>query len=103
MPDTLPPLQEPPRIENRAVRPPGIVPRNVNSWLVIGIALVMVLIIAFSGRSPSTRKPEPPVASDTTVATTAVGKVLIVLTDPSGDRKYSPLPRRRLAPARETM
>lgn len=50
------PPYTPPPVENHAPKPPGILPRNAQAWVLGGIALVMVLVIAFSGKnSPKER------------------------------------------------
>ena len=43
----------PPTVEQRMPRPAGLLPKNVQPWLIGGIALVMVLIFAFS--TPSSK------------------------------------------------
>jgi type IV secretory pathway VirB10-like protein len=53
-----------PRVQDRRVNPTGILPKNAQAWLISGIALVMVAIIALSGRSPSKdRRVTPPTPS----------------------------------------
>src|SRR4029077_7979071 len=44
---TVPP--SPGRVTDRRLLPPGVVPRHLQQWVLIGIALVMVSILAFSG------------------------------------------------------
>ena len=36
-------------IQDKAPKPPGLIPKNVQSWLLIGLALVMVLIMWLTG------------------------------------------------------
>lgn len=36
-------------IQDKAPKPPGLIPKNVQSWLLIGLALVMVLIMWMTG------------------------------------------------------
>lgn len=67
MPDTPEPY-EPPKVENRVPQPPGILPRNTQTWMVAGIALVMVVIIAFSGRSPAPDGSAPTAPREAAVA-----------------------------------
>ena len=43
------PSYTPPSVQNHSPQPPGILPRNAQAWVLGGIALVMVLVIAFSG------------------------------------------------------
>jgi type IV secretion system protein TrbI len=57
-----------PQVQDKRTQPAGIVPRNAQLWLLIGVALVMVLVIAFSGRNP----PKDRRASATPQAPTAV-------------------------------
>lgn len=42
----------PPPVQDRASKPPGILPRNMQARIIGGIALLMVLVIAYSGRNP---------------------------------------------------
>src|SRR5579871_437835 len=52
-----------PNIPKKAELPPGLVPRNTQSWVIGGIALLMVLVIALTGRNnPKERRP-PAVAT----------------------------------------
>lgn len=55
---------QPPQVKERALRPSGLLPKNVQTWAVLGIAAVMILVIALSGnRAPSagsSRTPEKP-------------------------------------------
>src|SRR5882672_7980713 len=51
----------PPPISNQAPKPPGILPRHAQGLAIGGIALVMVLAIAFSGgKAPKERIAVPP-------------------------------------------
>lgn len=53
----------PPQVEDRRIRPSGVLPRNTQAWVVSGLALVMIVIIAISGHNPPKEKPpalEPP-------------------------------------------
>src|SRR6266581_2496087 len=36
-------------IQDKAPKPPGLIPKNIQSWLLIGLALVMVLIMWMTG------------------------------------------------------
>jgi type IV secretion system protein VirB10 len=55
-----------PQVQDRRVRPSGVLPKNTQAWVITGLALVMVLVIALSGRNPpkakTTSLPEAPVA-----------------------------------------
>ncbi len=45
-------------VQDKRTDPPGILPKNIQSWVLTGIALVMIIIIAFSGKSaPKTQRP----------------------------------------------
>ena len=56
----------PPPIERRSVTPPGVLPRNAQRLVIGGIALLMVIIIAFSGgKAPKERRSQA--SSDRTV------------------------------------
>lgn len=51
-----------PTIQDKAPKPPGLLPKNVQSWLLIGIAVLMVLIMWLTGgKKPATpSKAAPP-------------------------------------------
>jgi type IV secretion system protein TrbI len=56
-----------PTVERRAPKPAGLLPRNSQAWIIGGIALIMVMIIAFSGKKePKARKApsEAPIVVD---------------------------------------
>ena len=57
----------PPTIEKKTLPPPGAIRRNVQAWLICGIALLMTLIIAFSNHNapPPKRPSEAPQAAIT--------------------------------------
>jgi type IV secretion system protein TrbI len=38
-----------PTVQNKAPKPPGLLPKNVQSWLLIGLAVLMVLIMWLTG------------------------------------------------------
>jgi type IV secretory pathway VirB10-like protein len=40
-----------PLVQKKAIIPPGVLPRNMQTWVILGIAFVMAVIIFFSGRS----------------------------------------------------
>ena len=44
-------------IRDRRPRPPGVMPRHVQMWLMAGIALVIFTIIVFTGRSAPAPRP----------------------------------------------
>jgi type IV secretion system protein TrbI len=53
-----------PSVRDKRITPPGILPRNVQAWVLGGVALLMVLVIAFSGGLSS--KPRTPAATIST-------------------------------------
>ena len=47
-------MNEPTQIQEKAPKPPGLLPKNVQSWLLASLALLMVLIMWLTGsKSPS--------------------------------------------------
>src|SRR5215831_18636361 len=57
-------------IQDKAPKPPGLIPKNVQSWLLIGLALLMVLIMWLTGG----KKPQ---ATARTPAPTGTAQALI--------------------------
>jgi type IV secretory pathway VirB10-like protein len=50
-----------PEIQDKRTKPSGLLPKNAQTWAMAGLALVMVLIILFSGRSaPKQVSKDPP-------------------------------------------
>jgi type IV secretory pathway VirB10-like protein len=49
-------MNQPKQVQEMASKPPGLLPKNVQSWLLIGLALVMVLIMWLTGG----KKPQTP-------------------------------------------
>jgi type IV secretory pathway VirB10-like protein len=49
-------------INDKAPKPPGLVPKNLQAFIIVGLALLMVLIMAVTGR----KRPTPASASETT-------------------------------------
>lgn len=49
-------MNQPNQVQEMAPKPPGLLPKNVQSWLLIGLALVMVLIMWLTGG----KKPQTP-------------------------------------------
>jgi type IV secretion system protein TrbI len=47
-------------VRNQATRPPGILPKNAQTWVIAGLATVMVAAIALTGNGSKTKAPEPP-------------------------------------------
>jgi type IV secretion system protein VirB10 len=52
-------VNEPNQVQEKAPQPPGLLPKNVQSWLLIGLALLMVLIMWLTGGK------KPPAATKT--------------------------------------
>jgi type IV secretion system protein TrbI len=52
-----------PTIQDKSPKPPGLLPKNVQSWLLIGLAVLMVLIMWLTGgkKPPVPTKAAPPV------------------------------------------
>src|SRR5258708_22229310 len=46
-----------PTVDKKMASPPGIVPRNAETWFIVGISVLMVLVIALSGGKEKERKP----------------------------------------------
>jgi type IV secretion system protein VirB10 len=49
-------MNQPNQVQEKAPKPPGLLPKNVQSWLLIGLALLMVIIMWLTGG----KKPQPP-------------------------------------------
>jgi type IV secretion system protein TrbI len=56
-------MSHPNQVQEMASKPPGLLPKNVQSWLLIGLALLMVLIMWLTGgkKPPTPTKAIPPV------------------------------------------
>jgi type IV secretion system protein TrbI len=48
-----------PELQNKAPKAPGILPKNAQTWVIVIIALVMMLVIAFSNSGAPKVKPKP--------------------------------------------
>jgi len=55
-------MNQPNQVEEKAPQPPGLLPKNVQSWLLISLAFVMVLIMWLTGgkKPPTPVKTLPP-------------------------------------------
>ena len=51
-------------IQDKAPKPPGLLPKHVQSWLILGLAVLMVVIMWLT----SPKKPQTPAKSNTSVA-----------------------------------
>jgi hypothetical protein len=49
-------MNQPNQVQEMASKPPGLLPKNVQCWLLIGLALVMVFIMWLTGG----KKPQTP-------------------------------------------
>ena len=51
-----------PTIQDKAPKPPGLLPKNVQSWLLVGLAVLMILIMWLTGgkKPPVPSKAAPP-------------------------------------------
>lgn len=67
MPENPMPDSAEPKVVHVAAKPPGILPKNVQLWIMSGIALVMVLVIALSGNPAPREKSELPQRMQQTV------------------------------------
>src|SRR6266852_3328532 len=58
--------QTTPPVQNKTSLPPGVLPRHAHAWLIGGIAVVMSIVIAFSGNNtPKEKKDKAPPLSAT--------------------------------------
>src|SRR5579863_1800194 len=55
-------MSQPAEIQEKAPKPPGLLPKNVQSWLLIGLAFLMVAIMWLTGgkKPPTPRKTAAP-------------------------------------------
>src|SRR5712664_4241483 len=49
-------MNQPNQVQEKAPKPPGLLPKNVQSWLLISLALLMVIIMWLTGG----KKPQTP-------------------------------------------
>jgi hypothetical protein len=47
-------------VRNQMMKPPGILPKNAQTWVIAGLAAVMVAAIALSGNGSKSKAPAPP-------------------------------------------
>lgn len=64
-------------IQDKAPKPPGLLPKNVQSWLLIGLALVMVLIMWLTGGKKPQATAKTPASSVTAQAPVEVNETKI--------------------------
>src|ERR1700675_2351723 len=64
MPDPIRDPEQPPvpegSVRNQTMKPPGILPKNTQTWVIAGLATVMVAAIALSGNGSKSKAPAPP-------------------------------------------
>jgi type IV secretory pathway VirB10-like protein len=63
-----------PQVHDRRSKPSGVVPRNAQNWLLIGIAVLMVAVITLSGRSPR-KGPTVPASPATMVVDPSAARI----------------------------
>src|SRR5712691_9708478 len=56
-----------PSVTDKRVAPPGILPRNIQALVLGGLAVAMVIVIVFSGRSSPKRPNSTPPGAEPTV------------------------------------
>ena len=67
MPNLEPDPPTPPQVQDKRVRPSGVLPRNTQALVLCGLASVMIIVIALSGRNaPKEKAVSPPVAATET-------------------------------------
>jgi hypothetical protein len=49
-----------PQVHDKRTAPPGILPKNTQAWILTGIAVAMIAVIALSGKNPMPRASPPP-------------------------------------------
>ena len=48
-----------PQIHDKRTKPPGILPKNTQAWILTGIAVAMIAVIALSGKNSTPRASQP--------------------------------------------
>ncbi len=71
-------MTSPSAIQDKAPKPPGLLPKNVQSWLLIGLAVLMVLIMWLTGGKKPTAPPRPIPAAPAVQAPLEVNEAKIV-------------------------
>jgi type IV secretory pathway VirB10-like protein len=63
MPDPIRDPEQPPvpegSVRNQTMKPPGILPKNTQTWVIAGLATAMVAAIALSGNGSKSKAPAP--------------------------------------------
>ncbi len=54
-------------IQDKAAKPPGLLPKHVQSWLILGVAVLMIVIMWLTGgkKQQTPAKASAPVAQQT--------------------------------------
>ncbi len=52
-----------PSVQKKTVPPPGLLPRSTQSWVIGGISVLMIMVIALTGRNPPKERTKAPVAA----------------------------------------
>src|SRR5579864_4190772 len=47
-------------VRNQMIKPPGILPKNTQTWVIAGLATIMVAAIALSGNGAKSKQPTQP-------------------------------------------
>ena len=76
MPETDPNSFAAPQVQDKRIKPPGVLPKNTQAWIICGLALLMVVVFALSGKNPPRGK--------AVSATPQEGTVTV--TDPNAER-----------------
>src|SRR3984893_16302628 len=64
-------------IKDKAPKPPGLLPKNVQSWLIVGVALVMIVIMWLTGGNRSQTKGKATASTAQTPAPAEVNETKI--------------------------
>jgi len=71
-------MTSPSAIQDKAPKPPGLLPKNIQSWLLIGLAVLMVLIMWLTGGKKPTAPARPIPAAPAVQAPLEVNEAKIV-------------------------
>jgi type IV secretory pathway VirB10-like protein len=71
-------MTSPSAIQDKAPKPPGLLPKNVQSWLLIGLAVLMVLIMWLTGGTKPPAPARPALAGPPVQAPLEVNEAKIV-------------------------
>jgi len=65
------------RIEDKAPKPPGLMPKNIQAWVMLGLAVLMVVIMWLTGEKKAQTAPKSSVATFQAPAPTEVNEAQI--------------------------